>query len=347
MAYISADRVRDTTTSTSSPLTLSGTAPIGYRTFSTVCSVSDTFPVFLVHRTAATWLTAIGTYSASNQITLGTNISNSPGFAGFAPGTIDVVMGVLASKDVLTDMTQTLTNKTLTSPTLTTPVLGTPASGNLASCTGYPIASVSGQGTGVATALGVNVGTAGAFVVNGGVLGTPSSGALSSCTALPLTTGVTGILPAANGGTGQTSQNHGYFYVHRNNVTQTGMTSSANNKIQFTTEGADVAGYFDNATTYRYTPLVAGRYFILCAAGASYASTSATSQAIIFQNGVYKFQGNYMAITNTNMYSLISAVLSFNGSTDYVEGYCYLPSGATVIDGDWGSTFLMGWRIGD
>ena len=34
---------------------------------------------------------------------------------------------------------------------------------------------VSGLGTGVATALGVNVGTAGAFVVNGGALGSPSS----------------------------------------------------------------------------------------------------------------------------------------------------------------------------
>jgi hypothetical protein len=37
-------------------------------------------------------------------------------------------------------------------------------------------------GTGVVTALGVNTGTAGAFVVNGGVLGTPSSGTLTNCT---------------------------------------------------------------------------------------------------------------------------------------------------------------------
>lgn len=41
-------------------------------------------------------------------------------------------------------------------------------------------------GTGVATALAVNVGTAGAPVINGGALGTPSSGTLTNATGLPL-----------------------------------------------------------------------------------------------------------------------------------------------------------------
>jgi hypothetical protein len=48
-------------------------------------------------------------------------------------------------------------------------------------------------GTGVVTALGVNVGSAGAVVVNGGVLGTPSSGTLTSATGLPISTGVSGL----------------------------------------------------------------------------------------------------------------------------------------------------------
>lgn len=42
--------------------------------------------------------------------------------------------------------------------------------------------STTTTGTGVVTALGVNTGTAGAFLVNGGVLGTPSSGTLTNCT---------------------------------------------------------------------------------------------------------------------------------------------------------------------
>jgi hypothetical protein len=48
-------------------------------------------------------------------------------------------------------------------------------------------------GTGVVTALGVNTGSAGAFVVNGGALGTPSSGTLTSATGLPIATGVSGL----------------------------------------------------------------------------------------------------------------------------------------------------------
>jgi hypothetical protein len=77
---------------------------------------------------------------------------------------------------------------------MTTPNLGTPSAAILTNATGLPIASgVSGLGTGVATVLGVNVGSTGAVIPRNGDLGTPSAGVLTNATGLPVASGVSGL----------------------------------------------------------------------------------------------------------------------------------------------------------
>lgn len=94
----------------------------------------------------------------------------------------------------ITGATTNGTFVTLTSPVFVTPALGTPASGVATNITGLPISTgLTGAGTGVLTALGINVGSAGAFVTFNGALGTPSSGTATNITGLPISTGVSGL----------------------------------------------------------------------------------------------------------------------------------------------------------
>jgi hypothetical protein len=106
MAHVSADRVRDTSTSTGTgAFVVSGTAPTAFRTFSAVLSTSDTFYYAIQHQTANEWEVGLGTYSSANTITRTTVYASSASGSAvtFSSGTKDVFITLAAARSVQLD----------------------------------------------------------------------------------------------------------------------------------------------------------------------------------------------------------------------------------------------------
>ncbi len=103
MAHVTADRVRDTSTSTSTgDFVVSGTAPTGFRTLSAVLSVSDTFYYAIQSQTDGSWEVGLGTYSSANTFARTTVLSssNAGSAVNFSAGTKDVFLTLAATRTI-------------------------------------------------------------------------------------------------------------------------------------------------------------------------------------------------------------------------------------------------------
>jgi len=245
-----------------------GTGSLVFATSPTLVTPALGTPSALI----GTNITGTATAFTASNVTTNANLTGAVTSVGNATS-----LGSFTSANLLgalTDETGTGSAVFATSPTLVTPILGTPTSGTLTNATGLPISTgVSGLGTGVATALAVNVGSAGAPLVNGGVLGTPSSGTATNLTGLPIATGVSGLgtgvatflaTPSsanfAAALTDETGSGANVFATSPTLVTPILGTPTSGNLTSCTADGTDAVGFKNipqNSQSAAYTLVLA------------------------------------------------------------------------------------------
>lgn len=101
-------------------------------------------------------------------------------------------------------------------------------------------------------------------------------------------------------------------------------------KVQFQTENFDTNSNFDNSTNYRFTPTVAGYYYVselVC-----FNSLSQNSFSQILKNGssVANSPTGIPWAGISNSQTSASVLVYMNGSTDYLEVWAYQASGGAL-----------------
>jgi hypothetical protein len=106
---------------------------------------------------------------------------------------------------------------------------------------------------------------------------------------------------------------------------QTGITSGVNTKVTFNSKNTagtfwDTNTNFDAATNYRFTPTVSGYYQINIGLDVGVSGNATRGIALIYKNGSqYSLGTNIIGVTTYGC--IVSDIVYFNGSTDYIEAY--------------------------
>ena len=123
-------------------------------------------------------------------------------------------------------------------------------------------------------------------------------------------------------------------------ATNQSITSATQTKMIMDTEEFDTNSNFDSTTNYRFTPTVAG-YYQVTVQLYPITATSITYPSI-YKNGS-QFRG-YIS-PNSNCTGNITAIISMNGSTDYLEFYGYLTGTTPSVAGGSLHTFFSAAMI--
>jgi hypothetical protein len=113
------------------------------------------------------------------------------------------------------------------------------------------------------------------------------------------------------------------------------VTTGVATKLAANIEEFDTNSNYDNVTNYRFTPTVAGYYQINGNLGFGTTGNITGALGMIYKNGARFKDGNYTtaASSGTSFYPVVSALIYFNGSTDYVELYGLITGTGTITFG--------------
>ena len=110
-------------------------------------------------------------------------------------------------------------------------------------------------------------------------------------------------------------------------------------KAQFRTEEFDTANAYDNTTTFRFKPAVAG-YYQVNAALCQASSTGGEWSAVLYRNGAaFKSGCDVNLAGGSNLQSVLSALVYLNGSTDYLEVFGFSSVASSIRASQSGSFF--------
>jgi len=146
-------------------------------------------------------------------------------------------------------------------------------------------------------------------------------------------------------------QNYPAFHARLNSNQD--ISNAVTTKVQCGTEELDTDNMYDNTTNYRFTPTVAGNYYVYAQANLSSSANTQFvhgnidlqkngSSIVIYDHNLQSNPGNGLSVQGNR-------IIDMNGSTDYLEFFVLMNTNNStqrIFGGSTGTTFFGAYRIG-